>query len=116
MLEKSILSNSDVNEETRIVVENIFRHHPNPFHTTNREKFYETVDKILSQKGDISISHHFFNLSRIASLIFDTHTQVHVTKETPGFHRSFPLRFKIFPDGLFIIAGNEQSVREDFEP
>jgi len=107
MPEKSVISKKDANEETRIVVENILRHHPNPFHVTSKERFYEIVDEILAGNDGISIPRHFFNLSRIASLIFDTHTQVHVTKETPGFHNSFPLRFKIFPDGLYIIAGNE---------
>lgn len=27
--------------------------------------------------------------------------------DTPGFERTYPLRFKVFEDGLYIIAGNE---------
>lgn len=105
--ENPSLSYAEFSDEVKIAVEKILRHHPNPFHATSKEKFYSTVDEILAREGDTSIARHFFALSQIASLIFDTHTQVHITKETPGFKSSFPLRFRIFSDGLYIIAGGE---------
>jgi hypothetical protein len=101
------LSNVQARGEIRVVVENILRHHPNPFHVTSKEKFYSVIDELLERTGEISIARHFFGLARIASLIFDTHTQIHVTNETPGFESSFPLRFRLFPDGLHITAGSE---------
>jgi len=106
-VKNTYLSNSDAKDEVRIAVENILRHHPNPFHVTSKEKFYSIVDEILARGGDIPNARHYFSLAQIASLIFDTHTQVHITKKTPGFNVSFPLRFKSFPDGLYVIAGDE---------
>lgn len=101
------LSNAQATEEVRLVVENILRYHPDPFHVTSREAFFSVIDELLDRKGEISIGHHFFALARVASLIFDTHTQIHVSEDTPGFYTSFPLRFRIFPDGLYVIAGSE---------
>lgn len=101
------LTNAAATEEVRIVVECILRYHPNPFHVTNKEEFFFEVDKYLERKGEISMAQHYFALAHLASLIFDTHTQIHITKETPGFAASFPLRFRIFPDGLYIIAGSD---------
>lgn len=105
--QKMYLSETEAREEVRIVVENILRYHPNPFHVTSKEVFYAEVDKLTTREGDIPIAHQFFALAKLASLIFDTHTQVHIADETPGFEASFPLRFRIFPDGLYIIAGSE---------
>lgn len=104
---ESKITKGQANEEIRMAVANIARYHPDPFHVTPRADFYAEVDRILKQEGDRTVASHYFDLARLSSLIFDTHTQLHHTEETPGFDRTFPLRFRIFPDGLYIIAGSE---------
>lgn len=101
------LSEEQAREEVRIVVENILEHHPDPFHATSKEVFYQNVDRLLDRKGDIALHRQYFDLSQLASLIFDVHTQLHTTENTPGFRSTFPLRFRFFSDGLFVVAGSE---------
>jgi len=105
--ENEYLFSKEAKEEIQTVVANILRYHPNPFHVTSKKEFYSVIDAILEREGKVSIGQHFFDLSRISSMIYDTHTQLHTTNETLGLESTFPLRFKIFPDGLYIIAGNE---------
>jgi len=105
--ENEYLSSEEAKEEIQIVVNNILRYHPNPFHVTSKYDFYSVIDKIMETEGKVSIGQHYFDLNRISSMIYDTHTQLHSTKETLGLDLTFPLRFRIFPDGLYIIAGNE---------
>jgi len=101
------LSDEQMNKEIRIAVAAIERYHPNPFHKTEGRVFYEEVDKIINQKGKRSLGKHRFDLHRVTSMIFDTHTQIHPTLETPGLKQSFPLRFRAFSDGLYIVAASE---------
>ncbi len=105
--ENEYLISKEAKEEIQTVVANILRYHPNPFHVTSKKEFYSVIDAILEREGKVSIGQHFFDLSRISSMIYDTHTQLHTTYETLGLESTFPLRFKNFPDGLYIIAGNE---------
>lgn len=101
-----LLTPSQAREEVQFVMANMLRNHPNPFHITPKQAFFSEYDSLMNRKGDISIARQYFDLSKLVSMAYDTHTQLHVTKETPGFDSSFPLRFKIFPDGLYIIAGS----------
>ena len=103
----SILTNEEAAAEVNIVVEKIVRHHPNAFHITPKEEFYSEVDRLLAREGSVSVEQQYFDLARLSSLVFDTHTQFHVQEETPAFKSTFPLRFKIFKDGLYIIGGDQ---------
>ncbi len=105
-VEHEYLSSQEAKEEIQNVVSNILKYHPNPFHVTSKYEFYAVIDSIMELEGNVSIGQHFFNLSRISSMLYDNHTQLHTTKETLGLKSTFPLRFRIFPEGLFIIAGN----------
>jgi len=82
-------------------------HHPDPFHDTSRESFDAEVATLLARKGEVDAVEQYFGLAHLLSRISDTHTQLHLTEDTPGFDSTFPLRFKWFTDGLYIIAGNE---------
>jgi hypothetical protein len=101
------LSEKQAKEEVRIVVENLLKHHPNPFHISSKDVFYKNVSQLQKRKGDITLTRQYFDLSHLLSLVFDVHTQLHITDETRGFKTTFPLRFRIFPDGLYIIAGSQ---------
>ena len=105
--EHAYLSNQQAKEEIQMVVANILRYHPDPFHVTPKEEFHRVIDELLERKGNVPIGQHFFDLSRISSMIYDTHTQLYTTDKTLGLEVTFPLRFRIFPDGVYIIAGSE---------
>ena len=94
-------------EEVREVASMVFEYHPDPFAVTSRAAFDQRVQELLARKGPISIGDQYFDLSSLLALVADTHTQLHTMPETPGFDRTYPLRFKLFEDGLYVIAGDE---------
>ena len=85
----------------------VLEHHPDPFAVTSRAAFEQRAAELLAREGPISIGQQYFDLSSLLSLIADTHTQLHTMPDTPGFERTYPLRFKLFEDGLYVIAGDE---------
>jgi hypothetical protein len=101
------LTEDQAKEEIKQVVAMIMRYHPNPFAVTRKSEFYRLADDLLTKSGNVSIAEHYFNLSSLLATTFDTHTQLHVTKETPAFAATYPLRFRLFPEGLFVIASDE---------
>lgn len=101
-----IISAESAQFEIELVVQNIIRYHPDPFRKVSKKYFFEVVDKLKENKKDLTIKNHYFNLSHLASMVFDTHTQIHITSETPGFDNTYPLRFRKFEEGLFVVAGN----------
>jgi hypothetical protein len=102
----AVLTTEQAREELELVVEAIHEHHPNPFHATSRATFEAEVATMRQRQGPVPVSSQYFDLMKIASLVTDTHTQLHITEETPGFGTSYPLRFRLFPDGLYIIAAD----------
>lgn len=94
-------------DEVRQVVSMVLEHHPDPFAVTSRAAFDLRVDQLLARKGSIPVGQQYFDLSSLLALVADTHTQLHTMPDTPGFERTFPLRFRLFDDGLYVIAGDE---------
>jgi hypothetical protein len=94
-------------DEVRQVVSLVLEHHPDPFAVTSRVDFEQRAAELLDRRAPISIGQQYFDLSSLLGLVADTHTQLHTMPDTPGFERTYPLRFKVFEDGLYIIAGNE---------
>ena len=94
-------------EEVRQVVSMVLEHHPDPFAVTPRATFDLRAAQLLARKGHISIGQQYFDLASLLSLVADTHTQLHTMPDTPGFERTYPLRFRIFDEGLYVIAGDK---------
>ena len=94
-------------DEVRRVASLVLEHHPDPFAVTSRAAFEQRVDELLSRKGPVPVGQQYFDLSSLLSLVADTHTQVQTMPDTPGFERTYPLRFRRFDDGLYVIAGDE---------
>ena len=94
-------------DEVRQVVSMVLEHHPDPFAVTSRAAFERRADVLVAREGPISIGQQYFDLSSLLSLVADTHSQLHTMPDTPGFERTYPLRFKLFEDGLYVIAGDE---------
>jgi hypothetical protein len=105
--ENQQLSAAQAREEVRLAVEQILRYHPDPFHDTAKKDFYGEVEALMERQGEVMVAEQYFGLARLFSMVSDTHTQLHVSEETPAFQATFPLRFRIFPDGLYIIAASD---------
>ena len=101
------LSTQEAAAEVRRVAEMVLEHHPDPFLATPRTTFEQRVEELLAREGRVAIGQQYFDLSSLLSLVADTHTQVHTMPDTPGFERTLPLRFRLFADGLYVIAGDE---------
>lgn len=102
-----LLSPEAAADEVRQVVSLVLEHHPDPFAVTSRADFEQRAAELLDRRAPISIGQQYFDLSSLLGLVADTHTQLHTMPDTPGFERTYPLRFKVFEDGLYIIAGDE---------
>lgn len=101
------LSADEAAAEVKRVAAMVLEHHPDPFAVTPREAFEQRVDELLARRGPVAIGQQYFDLSGLLSLVADTHTQLHTMPDTPGFERTYPLRFRRFADGLYVIAGDE---------
>lgn len=101
------LSGAQAAAEVRQVAALVYKYHPDPFAVTPRPLFEQRVDELLARSGPVAIGQQFFDLSSLLSLVADTHTQLHTMPETPGFERTYPLRFRRFSDGLYVIAGDQ---------
>jgi hypothetical protein len=101
------LSQTQAREELELVVAAIRETHPNPYHVVSEAEFEAEVAVLRARKGPISATRQYFDLMKLSSLVFDTHTQLHIMEDTPGFKSSYPLRFRQFPEGLYVVAGDE---------
>jgi C-terminal processing protease CtpA/Prc len=102
-----ILTAQQAKEEINQLVAMIMRYHPDPFSVTPKSEFYGLMDELLSTSDDVSIAEHYFNLSSLLATTFDTHTQLHTTDQTAAFQTTYPLRFRLFPEGLFVVASDD---------
>lgn len=100
-----LLSESQCREEAEIAIEKIRSTHPDPYWKVSREEFDDYSHKLLERKGLRQIGTHYFDMARLFSMISDTHTQIYPDLETPGFRDVYPVRFRMFSDGLYLIAG-----------
>ncbi len=88
------LTAEQARQELDLVVAAIHEHHPDPFHATDRATFEAAVATLRGREGPVTAWRQYFDLMKVASLVSDTHTQFHITDETPGFEVSYPLRFR----------------------
>ena len=101
------LAAEDAADEVRRVASMVVEYHPDPFAVSSRDVFEQRVAELLGREGPVSIGRQFFDLSSLLALIADTHTQLHPMPDSPGFERTYPLRFRQFSDGLYVVAGDE---------
>ena len=102
-----LLTEAQAKEEAQIAIGHIKKSHPDPYWANSKDIWDSYEKKLLSRKGDISIARHYFDLAYLFSLADDTHTQIYPDHESGGFESVYPLRFRTFADGLYIISANE---------
>ena len=102
------LTEDQAREEAELAINYIKKSHPDQYWSNNKNIWDSYEKKLLERTGSISIGDQYFDLAYLFSLAMDTHTQIYPDKITPGFASVYPLRFRTFSDGLYIIAADKQ--------
>ena len=63
--ENQQLSASQAREEVRLVVEQILRYHPDPFHDTAKKDFYGEVEALMEREGEVTVAEHYFGVNQV---------------------------------------------------
>ena len=100
------LTENQAREEAQIAIDYIRKSHPNQYWANSKAIWDQYEKKLLDRKGKVSISQHYFDLAHLFSLANDTHTQIYPDKESPGFKSVYPIRFRTFADGLYVISAD----------
>ena len=101
------LTQAEAREEVEILYSAILDRHPDPFWFNGEELWGAEMARLRGRRGPVSHVEQYFDLARLMSLATDTHVQVYPGGATPGFERSYPLRFRLFEEGLFIVAADD---------
>lgn len=94
-------------EEVNAVYSRILGEHPDPFWHTDQATWREVYQQLLNRPGPVSVENHYFDLSRLMALTFDTHVQIYPEADTPGFQTSYPLRFREYEEGIYVTAADD---------
>lgn len=88
--------------------------HINPFHTTSKETFEKFAYDLIKRMPAMNDNEILTEITKMTAMISDGHTAMNMF----GFHdrniqsainlHIFPLRFYLFPDGLYVIAAAPQ--------
>jgi len=101
------LTQAEALEEAELVYEAIFNMHPDPTWFTSQEDWDAEITRLRGRSGAVSHVTQYFDLARLMSLATDTHVQVYPVADTPGFETSYPVRFRLFEEGIFVIAADD---------
>ncbi len=90
-------------EDLRNFAEQIPKVHKNAFHTITKEQFEAAVERLDKLIPKLKRHEIIVELSRLAAMIGDGHTEVWLGQDQIGF-RQYPLRTFLFEDGLYLQA------------
>ena len=90
-------------EDLRNFAEQMPKVHKNAFHTITREQFEAAVKRLDERIPKLKRHEIIVELSRIAAMIGDGHTEIWLGQNEIGF-RQYPLRTFHFEDGLYLQA------------
>jgi hypothetical protein len=82
------------------------KRHPNPFRYTSRESFNAQLASVKAQAADLSDIEIAIRLQQAVASLKDGHTEVATNIEPMTW---FPLRFHVFPDGIYVTKTNDRS-------
>lgn len=82
------------------------KRHPNPFTVTSREAFNAQLASIKAQAADLSDIEIAIRLQQAVASLRDGHTEIGTNIEPATW---FPLRFQLFPDGIYVTKTNNES-------
>lgn len=101
-----MLTREQANEEVQLVHDTVMAMHPDPFWFYTEAEWAAHMDMVLSRKGPVGPVEQYYTLAGIMSLATDTHTQLYPIVGADGFTTSFPIRFRLYEEGIYITAAD----------
>ncbi|HEX8691759.1 MAG TPA: hypothetical protein VF746_05015 [Longimicrobium sp.] len=87
-----------------LLAEEVERMNPDPWRKTPREAFLREVARLKADVPRLTDAQMYARVMALLGLIGDGHTGI-PPQAVPGWgNRSLPLIFRIFPDGLYVVA------------
>jgi hypothetical protein len=100
------LSTAEARAEVEAIFTRLTDTHPNLFWHTPEAEWRLQYDRLMQRTGPIDHIIQYFDLSAFMALAFDTHVQIYPEADTPGFGRTYPIRFRLFEEGLYVTAAH----------
>ncbi|MEE2524864.1 hypothetical protein V0U79_00680 [Hyphobacterium sp. HN65] len=94
-------------EEIRIVYDRIAETHPDPYWFHSQAEWEALRDRLLASETPPTSVDHYFDLAELMAMALDTHVQIYPGEDTPGFQTSYPVRFRVFEEGIFVSAADD---------
>jgi hypothetical protein len=101
------LSAAEAWQEVEAVHAQIRSSHPDPYWYNEPNIWSAQLAILRERKGRISLERQYFDLASLMSLAMDTHVQIYPNADTPGFESSYPIRFRQFDEGVFVVAADK---------
>ena len=93
-------------EDLRVMMDELERRHRSLYHTTSAASF-DSAEKALHARIPTLARHEIIlELTRIAALVGDGHTNIYPTRDAAIGFRSLPVALYLFRDGLFVRAAH----------
>jgi hypothetical protein len=101
------LTAEQAREEVEIVYDRVTTSHPAPYWWSAETVWEERRDALLAREGPVTQVQQYFGLASLMSLATDTHVQIYPSADAPGFETTYPLRFRVYEEGLYITAADD---------
>jgi hypothetical protein len=102
-----LLTREQANEEISLIHSKIMDMHPDPFWFYGEEVWAAHLQALTSRTGKVGPIEQYFALASLMALATDTHVQIYPIATTPGFTTSFPIRFRLYEEGVFVTAADD---------
>lgn len=93
-------------EDLRYMAAEMEKRHKNLYHTVSRERFDSAVAALDHRIPSLARHQVIVEMTRIAALVQDGHTNVAPTRDPRIGFRALPVRLYLFKDGLFVRAAH----------
>jgi hypothetical protein len=101
------LTAEQAREEVELVYDRVTGSHPDPNWWNSETVWQARRDALLSRDGPISQVEQYFGLASLMSLATDTHVQIYPSADAPGFQTTYPVRFRVYEEGLYVTAADD---------
>jgi hypothetical protein len=101
------LTADQAREEVELVYDQVTGSHPDPYWWNGEPVWEARRDALLRREGPVSQVAQYFGLASLMSLATDTHVQIYPSADAPGFETTYPVRFRVYEEGLYITAADD---------
>ncbi|HEY0303834.1 MAG TPA: tetratricopeptide repeat protein, partial [Longimicrobiales bacterium] len=88
------------------LVRELERKHPAPYNRTPRDTFTAAVARLEQRIPQLAAHEIIVELQRLVALVGDGHTNINLTAAAGVDFHQLPIRFGMYPDGVFVEAGD----------